>query len=101
VAETELEGLQRAAVIEVTAAYRRFESARQALALFEEVAPKLDENATLVVRAYRAGETDLATLLVEQDRIFRAKLAYLDALLEYESALTALERAVGEPILKP
>lgn len=101
VAETELESLQRAVVIEVTAAYRRFESAQQALALFEEVAPKLDENAALVVRAYRAGETDLPTLLVEQDRIFRAKLAYLDALLEYESALTALERAVGEPISKP
>jgi len=100
-AETELESLQRAVAIEVTAAHRRFESARQARRLFEEVAPKLDENAALVVRAYRAGETDLATLLVEQDRIFRAKLAYLDALLEHESALTALERAVGEPISKP
>ena len=100
VAETELESLRRAVAIEVTVAYRRLQSALRARALFQEVAPKLDENAALVVRAYRAGETDLATLLVEQDRIFRAKLVYLDALMEYESALVALERAVGEPIPK-
>ena len=101
VAETELESLRRAAAVEVTVAYRRLQSAQQARALFQKVAPKLDENAALIVRAYRAGESDLATLLVEQDRIFRAKLAYLDSLMEYESARTALERAVGEPVSKP
>ncbi len=101
VAEAALEGRQRAVAVEVTVAYRRFQGAQRALALFQEIAPKLDENAALVVRAYRAGETNLPTLLVEQDRIFRAKLAHLDALLEYESALSALERAVGESISKP
>lgn len=99
--EAELESLRQAVAVEVTVAYRRLQSARQALMLFREIAPRLEENATLVIRAYRAGETSLATLLVEQDRISRTRLTYLDALIEYESALTALERAVGEPISKP
>jgi cobalt-zinc-cadmium efflux system outer membrane protein len=80
---------------ELYSAFNRFQSARQSLTLYQGILPRLDTNVALLTKGYQGGQIDLSALLVQKDRIFRTKLSYIDALLEYNTARAELERAVG------
>ena len=80
---------------ELYSAFNRFQSARQSLTLYQGILPRLDANVALLTKGYQGGQIDLNALLVQKDRIFRTKLSYVDALLEYNASRAELERAVG------
>ncbi|MBI5473573.1 MAG: TolC family protein [Ignavibacteriae bacterium] len=80
---------------ELYSAFNRYQSARQSIALYQGINPRLDVNVALLTKGYQGGQIDLSALLVQKDRIFRTRLAYVDALLEYTAARAELERAVG------
>jgi outer membrane protein TolC len=86
---------RNAIAAELYSAFNRFQSARQSLTLYQGILPRLDVNVALLTKGYQGGQIDLSALLVQKDRIFRTKLLYVDALLEYNAAHAELERAVG------
>lgn len=84
---------------EVATALRSYEAAREEVAVFEqEVVDRAAENFRLMETAYREGKIDLLQVTVVQHDLVNAQLSYLDSLLNYWSARTALERAVGQDL---
>lgn len=87
---------------EVRDAWRRYEAAREEVAVFETaVLERATENLQLVETAYRAGKIDLLQVVVVQNDLVQAQLSYIDALENYWLAYAALERAVGQDDLQP
>ncbi len=81
---------------EVATALRSYEAARAEVAVFEqEVVDRAAENFRLMEAAYREGKIDLLHVIVVQHELVNAHLSYLESLLNYWLARTALERAVG------
>lgn len=83
---------------ETASAYSQFVGTRQALEAYRNLLPRVEQNASLLVKAYETGELDLSGLLLQTDRIFRMRLAYFDALIAYRQALARLEQALGRPL---
>lgn len=81
---------------EVAAAYERYTTAQEELALYaEEVLAPAQQNEALLRTAYDEGETGLATTLLLQVELLQAELGYWDAWLMERSARAHLEAAVG------
>lgn len=84
---------------EVGEALRRYDAARQTLAVFEQgVLAPVDENYRFIEIAYRAGKIDLFQLVIVQNDLVAAQLSYLDSLARFREAAVDLERAIGAPI---
>ncbi|MCS6925245.1 MAG: TolC family protein [Candidatus Binatia bacterium] len=84
---------------EVRDAWRRYEAAREEVAVFETaVLERATENLQLIETAYQAGKIDLLQVVVVQNDLVQAQLFYLDALENYWLAHAALERAVGQDL---
>lgn len=81
---------------EVEAAYQRWASARQTLALFRRgVIDQSERNLGVIRQAYTLGQLRLLDVLNEQRRLIETELAYIDAQTELAEAAADLERAVG------
>lgn len=83
---------------EVSNAYRRLESARQAIALLNAALDQSEANIRIIREAYNLGQLRAFDVLNEQRRLVEARLSLVDAETESEQALIELERAVGGPI---
>lgn len=84
---------------EITAAFRRFEAARQARAIFDDtVLDRSQDNVRIIRAAYTAGELRLFDVLNEQRRLVDTQRAYTEVLREYFLSLVELERAIGAPL---
>jgi cobalt-zinc-cadmium efflux system outer membrane protein len=81
---------------EVLEAYRGFQAAGEAVDVYETAAlDRIGESLRFVETAYRAGKIDLMEAIVVQNDLVEARGGYLDSLLDYWHAQTALECAVG------
>jgi cobalt-zinc-cadmium efflux system outer membrane protein len=84
---------------EVSTAFRRYQTARQALAIFDEgVIRQSQENVRILRAAYQLGEIRLMDVINEQRRLVDTQRAYTELLKEARLAEVELERAVGAPI---
>jgi cobalt-zinc-cadmium efflux system outer membrane protein len=81
---------------EVEAAYQRWASARQTLALYRRgVVDQSEKNLGVMRQAYALGQLRMIDVLNEQRRLIDTELAYIDAQTELAEAAADLERAVG------
>lgn len=84
---------------EVADAFHSYEAAKEEVAVFEqEVLDRAAENFQLMETAYREGKIDLLQVVVVQNDLVNAQFSYVDSLLNYWVARTALERAVGQDL---
>ena len=90
------EYLEGAVPSEVEAAYHRWTSARETIAVFRQgVVDQSEKNLAVMREAYTLGQLRLIDVLNEQRRWFDIQLAYIDAETELAQAAADLERAVG------
>ncbi|MCI0489296.1 MAG: TolC family protein [Blastocatellia bacterium] len=88
-----LEQLIRA---EVESAYKRYESARAAISIFEQgVIARSIQNVNTIREAYRLGAFRVTELLTEQRRFLDSQREFTEALAELYRALADLQSAVG------
>ena len=66
-----------------------------AFARYRQLLPRLDLSIELLTQAFQSGQIDLASLLLQKDRLNRAQISYWEAFLNAQMARNALERAVG------
>ncbi|HKV08640.1 MAG TPA: TolC family protein, partial [Thermoanaerobaculia bacterium] len=71
---------------------RRLEAVRE---LEQTALPALDDNESLAVKSFEAGEIDLGELLLIRREILETRLTYLDRLLEASLTRFELEAAAG------
>lgn len=82
--------------LEVEAAYRRWEAARRALALFAQgVVAQSEQNLAVIRQAYTLGQLRVLDVLAEQRRVLDTQLSYVDAQTELAQSTAELERAMG------
>lgn len=81
---------------EVEAAYQRWASARQTLALYRRgIIDQSERNLGVMRQAYTLGQLRVIDVLNEQRRLIDTELAFIDAETELAEAAADLERAVG------
>ncbi len=81
---------------EMELAIRRVESARAVLEGFTgDVLKALDENVALVNLGYEAGKLDFLQLILIRREMLEARLDYIEALEELNSAEAELDRSLG------
>ena len=84
---------------EVEAAFRRWNAARDTVALFQRgVIDQSEQNLQVMRQAYSLGQLRLLDVLNEQRRLVDTELAYIDAQTELAEAAADLERTVGEDL---
>jgi len=84
--------------LEVGNAYRRLDTARQAVKLLAGVIDQSENNLKVIREAYKFGQLRALDVLNEQRRLVDTRLSYIDTQLEEEQAQIELERATGGPI---
>lgn len=92
----ELVAIQRQVVEEVRKAYAALADSRSAEAkVGKELLPLLEKRREQAEAAYRAGESDLTTLLLAQDTLATARAKWVELKEKAAVAAVKLERAVG------
>jgi len=98
-AEIEADALRRTVEREVRSALRRYRSATEAVAAFDQqVVGTLAENLKLARETMAAGKLGLLELNVVRRDLVESQLAYLDSIAEAVQARAALETAIGRPL---
>ena len=98
-AQLRREFLESSIPLEVEAAYRQWEAARQAASIFASgVIAQSEENLTVIQESYRLGQLRIIDVLNEQRRLIDTQLAYIDTQDQLVRAVAELERAVGGTI---
>ena len=93
------EALEVAVPADVDAAYQRWLTAKETLALFEHgVVDQSKENLSVMRQAYTLGQLRLIDVLNEQRRLVDTELTYVDAQTELAQAIAELERATGSDL---
>jgi cobalt-zinc-cadmium efflux system outer membrane protein len=91
-----LETARRAADAEVRGRYSALSRRLAAVRELEHTAvPALDDNESLALKSFEAGEIDLGELLLVRREILETRLAYLERLLEASLTRFELEAAAG------
>lgn len=81
---------------EVELAFNRYRTAQAGAAVFGgDVLAALQENLKLVTEAYRAGKVDFLQLLIIRREALAARLGYIEALEELNTAEAQLKKVVG------
>jgi cobalt-zinc-cadmium efflux system outer membrane protein len=81
---------------EVTAAYARYERAREAMAVYRDrVRDQALRNLDVVRRTYELGQKTALDYVAEQRRFVEVETGYTEVLKEYFDALVDIERATG------
>ncbi len=84
---------------DVALGFRRYRAAAEALVLYStQIIPRAEENFRSVRAAYNLGEFSVFDVVAEQRRLIESETSYNEALRDYYSALTELERALGATI---
>lgn len=102
VAKAEERVVARALEAEIARAHAELKTASERLAIFSVgLTPKLEENLTLLQRAFDAGELPLLTVTLARERFLQTQSAALSAYADYYQALSELEFALGAPLPFP
>jgi len=84
---------------EVTAASQRAQAQRQLFIRYrDEIIPQAQQVEQLAQDAYQLGQTGIAALLQALQATRDVRLRSLDAIDQFQTALTDLERAIGAPL---
>ncbi len=84
---------------DVALAYARQRAAAETLALYAtRIVPLSEANLRSVRAAYNLGEFSVFDIVNEQRRLVESQTGYNDALRDYYTALSDLERALGTPL---
>ncbi|MDR3613992.1 MAG: TolC family protein [Candidatus Obscuribacterales bacterium] len=84
---------------EVISAYQRMMAARERIGYFQtSILATSNVVAKMARRGYEVGQTDITTTMAAQQANVQTQIAYLDAVRNYQLAMTDLEQAVGEPL---
>ncbi|HEV2037668.1 MAG TPA: TolC family protein, partial [Candidatus Eremiobacteraceae bacterium] len=84
---------------DVALAYNRYRAAAETLVLYAtQIVPRAEANLQSVRNAYSEGEFSIFDIVNEQRRLIDYQTSYNDALRDYYTALTDLERAIGTTI---
>lgn len=97
-ARLDRERLELAIPQQVAAAYQRWMSARETVALFRTVMEQSEKNLGVMRQAYQLGQLRLLDVLNEQRRLIDTELSYIDAQTELAQAAADLERVVGSDL---
>lgn len=98
-AKTKREFLESVVRAEVESAYARYESARVAVATFEQgVIARSTDNIRVVRAAYELGEFRITDFLNEQRRLVDSQRDFTETLSEQYRALADLQAALGIPV---
>ncbi|GJQ60352.1 MAG: TolC family protein [Candidatus Scalindua sp. AMX11] len=85
---------------EVAAAYRTFIAAKGGIAIYtDEIVPKVDESLKLNEISYKKGKIDFIGFLTVQKNLLEARAEYLNALLDYNTAIINLETVSGVKLM--
>lgn len=93
------EHLEAVVSLEVEAAFRRWEAARDSVDILSGgVIGQSEQNLAIVRQAHALGELRILDVLNEQRRLIETELVYLDAQAELFQAFAELEHSAGGPI---
>ena len=95
----ELESTKNQVTEEVVSAYQQLAAARERVGYYQDKILNSSENvARLARRGYEVGQADITSTLAAQQANVQIKTAYLEAVRNYQQALTELEQAIGHPL---
>jgi len=95
-ARAEVDALRNRVLLEVESAFLDLKAAEAQVRLFREKTLGAAEKAyEMAARSYREGKATYLELLEAQRSLTETRMEYARALFDFNSALTALERAVG------
>lgn len=95
----ELESTKNVVTEEVIAAYQQLAASRERVGIFQEkILPASENVARMARRAYEVGHSDITSTLAAQQANVQTKASYLEAVRNYQQALTDLEQAIGHPL---
>lgn len=95
----ELEASKNIATEEVISAYQQLAAARERVGLFQnQIIPASEKVAKMARRGYEVGQNDITSTLAAQQANVQTKVSYLEAVRNYQQALTDLEQAIGHPL---
>jgi outer membrane protein, heavy metal efflux system len=95
----EFESTKNQVTEEVVSAYQQLAAARERVGLYQDKILVSSANvARLARRGYEVGQSDITSTLAAQQANVQIKASYLDAVRNYQQALTDLEQAVGHPL---
>ena len=90
------EHLELTIPIEVEAAWRRYQAARNTVAILNRgVLDESEKNLSVIRQAYNLGQLRLLDVLNEQRRLLETQLSYIDSEAELARSVAELERAAG------
>lgn len=96
---SELGGQKNVIVGEVSSAYNNLITARERIRTYQEhVLFDSYDVARLARRSYEVGQSDITATLTAQQANVNVRLEYLNAIMDYQLAFTALEQAIGVPL---
>lgn len=99
VTEANVRAARSAAVADVEAAFRAYETARAQVLLYErEILRQADESRDIQLAAYREGAVPLFAVMDAQRTRAEARAAYARALFDFRMSLVELELATGTEI---
>lgn len=99
-ANLELLRLQATIEKEITIAWTSVQAVQQALRLFGGgIVPLAEGHLKLTQKAYGQGQAGILDVMEAQRRFSEIRLGYLEALYEYNLALTVMERVVGTTLI--
>ena len=85
---------------EVETAYRTFMAVKGGIAIYtDEIMPQVDESLKLNEISYKEGAINFIEFLTVQKNLLATKAAYLQALLDYNSAIINLETVTGAKLI--
>lgn len=93
----EKEHLKNAITLEVEEAYRNALTANNQIQLFEdEILTQAEEVYNMFLFSYQEGEIGAIELIEARRTLIEARRSYADALFNYDVALAALEKSIGQ-----
>lgn len=93
----EAEHLKNTIVLEVEEAYMNAYAARNQIKLFEDdIITQAEEVYNMFLFSYQEGEIGGIELIESRRTLIEARTSYADALFNYQAALAALEKSIGQ-----
>lgn len=97
--EKELEHIKNSIALEVEEAYTIAVTADNQIQLFEsEILKQAEEVYNMFLFSYQEGEISSIELIAARRTLLESSTSYADALFNYEIALAALEKSIGQPL---
>ena len=97
--QKEADHIKNTITLEVEEAYTNAVTAENQIRLFEtEILSQAEEVYNMFLFSYQEGEIGSIELIAARRTLLESAQSYADALFNYEAALAALERSIGQPL---